>query len=120
MEPAGPSQAGSTAVPRAIRQVWPALPAYLYRTKAGLVIRIIGENPQAAHDIGFKVIHIRYLAVLFGGAMAGLGGACLAIAYTPLWVENMTAGRGWIALASSSSQAGGRCGCSLARCCSAA
>ena len=71
----------------------------LYRTKAGLVIRIIGENPQAAHDIGFKVIRIRYLAVLFGGAMAGLGGAYLAIAYTPLWVEDMTAGRGWIALA---------------------
>ena len=71
----------------------------LHRTKAGLVIRIVGENPQAAHDIGFKVIRIRYLAVLFGGAMAGLGGAYLAIAYTPLWVENMTAGRGWIALA---------------------
>ena len=71
----------------------------LFRTRAGLVLRIIGENPQAAHDIGFKVIPIRYLAVLFGGAMAGLGGAYLAIAYTPLWVENMTAGRGWIALA---------------------
>jgi simple sugar transport system permease protein len=72
---------------------------FLYRTKAGLVVRIVGEAPQSAHAIGYPVIAIRYLATMFGGAMAGLGGAYLALAYTPLWVENMTAGRGWIALA---------------------
>jgi simple sugar transport system permease protein len=72
---------------------------FLARTKAGLVVRIIGESPESAHAIGYPVIRIRYLTTLFGGAMAGLGGAYLALAYTPLWVENMTAGRGWIALA---------------------
>jgi len=72
---------------------------FLYRTKAGLVVRIVGEAPGSAHAIGYPVIAIRYLATMFGGAMAGLGGAYLALAYTPLWVENMTAGRGWIALA---------------------
>lgn len=72
---------------------------FLYRTKAGLALRAIGESPDSAHAIGFGVIRIRYLAVIFGGAMAGLGGAYLSLVYTPLWVENMTAGRGWIALA---------------------
>jgi ABC-type uncharacterized transport system permease subunit len=72
---------------------------FLYRSKAGLVLRSIGESPQSAHAIGYPVIRIRYLAVLFGGAMAGLAGAYLSVVYTPLWVENMTAGRGWIALA---------------------
>lgn len=72
---------------------------FLYRTKAGLVVRTIGESPQSAHAIGYPVIRIRYFAVLFGGAMAGLGGAYLSLVYTPLWVENMTAGRGWISLA---------------------
>ena len=72
---------------------------FLYRTKAGLIVRTIGESPQSAHAIGYRVIRIRYQAVMFGGAMAGLGGAYLSIAYTPLWVENMTAGKGWIALA---------------------
>jgi simple sugar transport system permease protein len=72
---------------------------FLYRTKAGLVVRIVGEAPHSAHAIGYPVIAIRYLTTMFGGAMAGLGGAYLALAYTPLWVENMTAGRGWIALA---------------------
>jgi simple sugar transport system permease protein len=71
----------------------------LYRTKLGLVIRIIGEAPHSAHAIGYPVIAIRYATTAFGGAMAGLGGAYLALAYTPLWVEDMTAGRGWIALA---------------------
>jgi simple sugar transport system permease protein len=72
---------------------------FLSRTRAGLVLRAVGEAPQSAHAIGYDVIGIRYLAVLFGGACAGLGGAFLAVAYTPAWVEGMTAGRGWIALA---------------------
>ena len=72
---------------------------FLYRSKPGLLLRGIGESPESAHAIGYPVIRIRYLAVLFGGAMAGLGGAYLGLVYTPLWVEEMTAGRGWIALA---------------------
>jgi len=72
---------------------------FLYKTKAGLIVRTIGESPQSSHAIGYPVIRIRYLTVMFGGAMAGLGGAYLSLAYTPLWVENMTAGKGWISLA---------------------
>jgi len=72
---------------------------FLYRTKAGLVVRIVGESPESALAIGYPVIRIRYLTTVFGGAMAGLGGAYLSLSYTPLWVEDMTAGRGWIALA---------------------
>lgn len=72
---------------------------FLYRTRAGLTLRAIGENPEAAHAIGYDVIRIRFFAVLFGGAMAGLGGAYLSLSYTPMWAEEMTAGRGWIALA---------------------
>ncbi len=72
---------------------------FLYRTRPGLVLRAIGESPQSAHAIGYPVVRIRYLAVVFGGACAGLAGAYLAVAYTPLWVEGMSAGRGWIALA---------------------
>jgi simple sugar transport system permease protein len=72
---------------------------FLYHTRTGLVLRAVGESPQSANAIGYRVIAIRYAAVVFGGACAGLGGAYLAIAYTPSWVEGMTAGRGWIALA---------------------
>lgn len=72
---------------------------FLYRTRAGLVLRAIGENHDAAHAIGYPVVLVRYLALLFGGACAGLGGAYLSLVQTPLWVEKMTAGRGWIALA---------------------
>jgi general nucleoside transport system permease protein len=72
---------------------------FLFHTRAGLIVRAVGESPSAAHAIGFSVTAIRYLAVLFGGACAGLGGAYLALAYTPLWTEGMTGGRGWIALA---------------------
>ncbi len=72
---------------------------FLYRTRAGLIVRAVGESPQSANAIGYPVARIRYFAVMFGGACAGLGGAYLAVAYTPLWVEGMTAGRGWIALA---------------------
>ncbi len=72
---------------------------FLYRTRGGLILRAVGESHVAAHAIGYPVIGIRYLAVMFGGAMAGLGGAYLSLVYTPMWIENMTAGRGWIALA---------------------
>lgn len=76
-----------------------AITYFLFHTKAGLLLRAVGESPESALSLGYPVIAIRYLAVLFGGAMAGLGGAYLALVYTPLWVESMTAGRGWIALA---------------------
>ena len=72
---------------------------FLYRTRAGLVLRAVGESPTSAHSIGYPVIRIRYLATVFGGAMAGVGGAFLSVFYTPLWVEGMVSGRGWIALA---------------------
>ena len=76
-----------------------AVVLFLRRTRAGLVVRAVGDSHDAAHAIGYPVIVIRYLATLFGGFMSGLGGAYLSLAYTPLWAENMTAGRGWIALA---------------------
>ena len=72
---------------------------FLYRSRAGLVLRAVGESPNSAHSIGYPVIRIRYLATIFGGAMAGVGGAFLSVFYTPLWAEGMVAGRGWIALA---------------------
>ncbi len=72
---------------------------FLYKTKAGLILRAVGESPASAHAIGYPVIRIRYLATIFGGAMSGVAGAYLATVYTPLWTEGMTAGRGWIALA---------------------
>lgn len=71
----------------------------LTRTRWGLILRAVGENPEAAHAIGCPVIAIRYAATCFGGAMAGIAGAYLSTVYTPLWVQNMTAGRGWIAIA---------------------
>lgn len=68
-------------------------------SRAGLIIRAVGENPEAANALGMRVFLVRYAAVAFGGAMAGLAGAYLSLAYTPLWTEGMSAGRGWIALA---------------------
>ncbi|MCM2680211.1 ABC transporter permease [Echinimonas agarilytica] len=68
-------------------------------TRLGLIIRSVGENPEASHALGYPVLKIRYVAVLFGGAMAGLAGAYLSLAYTPMWSEGIAAGRGWIALA---------------------
>ncbi len=76
-----------------------ALSAMLRRSRVGLVLRAVGETDDAAHRLGYPVLRIRLCAVLFGGAMGGLGGAYLSLAYTPLWAEGMTAGRGWIALA---------------------
>jgi ABC-type uncharacterized transport system permease subunit len=72
---------------------------FLYRTRAGLVLRAIGDNHISAHALGYPVLKIRLLAVLFGGACAGLAGAFLPLAYTPFFIPGMTAGRGWIALA---------------------
>ncbi|NGN39933.1 ABC transporter permease [Mesorhizobium sp. CGMCC 1.15528] len=72
---------------------------FLFRTRAGLTLRSVGDNHASAHALGINVVLIRYLAVMFGGACAGLAGGYLSIVYTPQWVENMTAGRGWIALA---------------------
>jgi len=76
-----------------------AISWFLYKSKAGLLLRGIGEAPKSAHALGYNVIKIRYIAVLFGGAMAGLGGVYLSVAYTPMWVEGMVAGRGWVSLA---------------------
>ena len=72
---------------------------FLERTRAGLILRAVGENHDAAHAIGYPVVRVRLMALAFGGAMAGLGGAYLSLVQTPFWVERMTAGRGWIALA---------------------
>ncbi len=76
-----------------------AVHLFLDRTRGGLILRAVGENHDAAHAIGYPVVRVRSLALAFGGAMAGLGGAYLSLVQTPFWVERMTAGRGWIALA---------------------
>ena len=72
---------------------------FLYRTRAGLILRAVGESPESAHALGYPVRRIRLAALLFGGACCGLAGAFMSLVYTPMWVENMVAGRGWIALA---------------------
>tara|TARA_B100000989_G_scaffold250564_1_gene198342 strand:+ start:150 stop:1061 length:912 start_codon:yes stop_codon:yes gene_type:complete len=72
---------------------------FLYKTKSGLILRAIGNNPESAHALGYSVISIRFLSVMFGGFMAGLGGSFLPLVLTPHWAEGMTAGKGWIALA---------------------
>jgi simple sugar transport system permease protein len=72
---------------------------FLYRTRAGLILRATGDNHVSAHALGYPVLKIRMFAVMFGGACAGLAGAYLPLAYTPFFIPGMTAGRGWIALA---------------------
>lgn len=72
---------------------------FLKRTRAGLILRAVGENDLSAHSIGYSVIGVRYAAVAFGGAMAGIAGACFPLLLTPQWADRMTAGRGWIAVA---------------------
>jgi general nucleoside transport system permease protein len=72
---------------------------FLNRTRAGLVLRAVGENDLSAHSIGYPVIRIRYAAIAVGGAMAGIAGSYFSMVITPMWAEQMTAGRGWIALA---------------------
>ena len=82
------------AVVLAIGMIW-----FLDRSRAGLVLRSVGESPESAHALGYPVRLIRLGAVVFGGAMCGLAGAYISVEYTPMWVEGMVAGRGWIALA---------------------
>ncbi len=72
---------------------------FLYRSRAGLVLRAIGESPESAHALGYKVRLIRLAAVMAGGALCGVAGVFISVVYAPLWVEGLTAGRGWIALA---------------------
>ena len=76
-----------------------ALLWFLYRTRSGLIVRSVGESPESAHALGYPVRRIRLGAVVAGGAMCGLAGAYISVIYTPLWVEGMVAGKGWIALA---------------------
>ena len=76
-----------------------ALGWFLYRSRAGLVLRSVGESPESAHALGYPVRRIRLFAVVVGGALCGVAGAYISVVYTPLWVEGMVAGKGWIALA---------------------
>jgi len=76
-----------------------AIYLFFRRGRAGLSVRAVGENPTVGSNFGLRVLKIRYSSVMFGGALSGLAGGYLSLAYTPLWTENMTAGRGWIALA---------------------
>jgi simple sugar transport system permease protein len=94
-----PSAAGlDPLVPFSLLMV-AAVSWFLFRSKGGLIVRAVGVSHVSAHALGYNVVRVRYLAVLFGGAMAGLAGGYLSLVYTPQWVENMSAGRGWIALA---------------------
>ncbi|MDO7785964.1 ABC transporter permease [Desulforamulus aquiferis] len=77
----------------------PVLWLLIYKTRAGLNLRAVGENPASADSLGVSVYRVRYIYVVMGGMLAGLGGAYLSIAYAPTWLEHMTAGRGWIAVA---------------------
>jgi simple sugar transport system permease protein len=72
---------------------------FLFRARAGLIVRAVGDNHVSAHALGYRVVRVRLLCVLFGGACAGIAGGYLSLIYTPQWTNNMTAGRGWIALA---------------------
>ena len=96
---AGPILLGQDALVYLSFAMLIAVSWFLARTRAGLILKAVGENHASAHVLGHNVVGVRYLAVLFGGAMAGLAGAYLSLAYTPMWAENMTAGRGWIAVA---------------------
>jgi len=72
---------------------------FFYKTKAGLILRAVGESHNSAHALGYSVIKIRFLSILFGGSMCALAGSYISICYAPMWQEGMTAGRGWLALA---------------------
>jgi simple sugar transport system permease protein len=77
----------------------PVLWFFLYKTRYGIIVRTVGENPMAAYTQGIDVTRVRYLCVIFGGMMCGLGGAYLTLGWIPLWVEGMTNARGWIVIA---------------------
>jgi len=77
----------------------PVLWFFLFKTRYGIIVRTVGENPMAAHTQGINVSRVRYLCVLFGGMMCGLGGAYLTLGWIPMWVEGMTAAKGWIVIA---------------------
>jgi general nucleoside transport system permease protein len=79
--------------------IFPLLGWFLYKSRAGLVLRSVGESPAVAHSVGFPVVGVRYGATLFGGAMAGIAGGYYSIVYLHVWQEQLTSGRGWIALA---------------------
>ena len=72
---------------------------FFYKTKTGLILRAVGESHNSAHALGYSVVKIRFLSILFGGSMCALAGSYISICYAPMWQEGMTAGRGWIALA---------------------
>jgi simple sugar transport system permease protein len=95
----GPIVFGQDLLVYAALALTAAVAYLLFRSKLGLVIRAVGDSHQSAHALGYGVIPVRYACVAFGGACAGLAGGYLSLAYTPQWIENMTAGRGWIALA---------------------
>jgi simple sugar transport system permease protein len=95
----GPVLFGQDAVVYLAFAVVAGVSYMLTRTRTGLILRAVGDNHASAHALGYSVLKVRFLAVLFGGGCAGLAGAYMSLAYTPQWVENMTAGRGWIALA---------------------
>ena len=98
-----------------------ALAWFLYRSRAGLVLRAVGESPESAHALGYPVRRIRLAAVVVGGALCGLAGAYVSVVYTPLWVEGMMAGQGLDrAGARRPSRPGGRRACCSAPTCSAA
>lgn len=95
----GPILFGQDLLVYAALALTAAVAYLLFRSKIGLVVRAVGDSHQSAHALGYGVIPVRYACVVFGGACAGLAGGYLSLAYTPQWIENMTAGRGWIALA---------------------
>lgn len=95
----GPALFGQQWIVYATWVIFAVVVWFLAKTRGGLVLKAVGESPDAANSVGIDVIKVRYLAILFGGAMAGLGGAFLSLFHTPMWAEGMVAGKGWIALA---------------------
>ncbi len=99
IDPLAPLIGGADAFALATIVLTGAIAVVLARTKTGLILRAVGDAPASAHALGYPVRSLKLGAILFGGALAGLAGGYLSLAYTPLWAEGMTAGRGWIALA---------------------